>query len=166
MKNLEQKLIELAIEDFTAYLFKRSNDIDLIAIEYTEAPTFAFEEGYSIKVIRNNITANLFFEAVVTVIYNDGEKQEINMDSHVLEIPVGYKTPKGYFSRKKVDVNFDYKNNEPLTLEQVFELMNFKTDAKKNMFDPFFHENEAKRRNASGWNYVAQNYITDPYCTR
>lgn len=44
--------------------------------------------------------------------------------------------------------------------------MKFKTDAKKNTFDPFYHENEAKRRNAAACNYIAANYITDPYCTR
>ena len=79
-------------------------------------------------------------------------------------LPIGYKTPKGYFSTKMIPVNVT--NTQSLTEAEVIELLQFYTDAKRNSFDPFWHENEANRRNVSAWNYIAQNFITDPYCTR
>ena len=83
-----------------------------------------------------------------------------------MEFPlnIGYKTPKGYFSTKMLPVNIT--DTQKLTELEVEALLEFYTDAKKNDFDPFWHENEARRRNASAWNYIAANYITDPYCTR
>jgi hypothetical protein len=79
-------------------------------------------------------------------------------------LPIGYKTPKGYFSTKMLPVVV--ANIYELTELEVEALLEFYTDAKKNTYDPFYFENEAKRRNASAWNYIAANYITDPYCTR
>lgn len=76
----------------------------------------------------------------------------------------GFVTPKGYKSSKKVPVKV--VDSENLTLEEVNALKQFKSEYKINSYDPFYHENEAKRRNASAWNYIAANYITDPHCTR
>ena len=79
-------------------------------------------------------------------------------------LPIGYKTPKGYFSTKMIPVTVaDTQNLTELEVEQLLE---FYTDAKINSFDPFWHENQAKTRNAAAWNYIAANFITDPYCTR
>lgn len=79
-------------------------------------------------------------------------------------LPIGYKTPKGYFSTKMIPVSVvDCQNLTELEVEQLLE---FYTDAKVNSFDPFYHEHQAQRKNASAWNYIAENYITDPYCTR
>jgi len=77
---------------------------------------------------------------------------------------IGYKTPKGYFSTKMLPVSITDTQN--LTELEIEALLEFYTDAKKNTYDPFYYENEANRRNASAWNYIAANYITDPYCTR
>ena len=74
------------------------------------------------------------------------------------------KTPKGYISSKKINVNINDKND--ITISEVAELLKFNTDAIKNTFDPFYAENKAKSRNASAWNFIASNYITDPYCTK
>ena len=76
----------------------------------------------------------------------------------------GFVTPKGYKSTKKVPVVV--VDGENLTIEEVNALKQFKAEFKKSTFDPFYAENEANRRNASAWNYIAANYITDPYCTR
>jgi hypothetical protein len=79
-------------------------------------------------------------------------------------LSIGYKTPKGYFSNKMIPVTVtDTQNVTELEVEQLLE---FYTDAKVNRFDPFWHENQAKTRNAAAWNYIAANFITDPYCTR
>lgn len=76
----------------------------------------------------------------------------------------GFVTPKGYKSAKKVPVTVI--DSENLTIEEMKALKQFKADYKINTFDPFYAENEANRKNASAWNFIAQNYITDPYCTR
>jgi hypothetical protein len=79
-------------------------------------------------------------------------------------LPIGYKTPKGYFSTKMIPVTVADAQN--LTEYEVQQLLEFYTDAKVNSFDPFWHENQAKTKNAAAWNYIAKNFITDPYCTR
>jgi hypothetical protein len=76
----------------------------------------------------------------------------------------GFVTPKGYKSTKVVPVTV--KDIDNLSKEDILKLLQYKADYKINTFDPFYYENEAKRRNAAGWNYVAANFITDPYCTR
>ncbi len=76
----------------------------------------------------------------------------------------GFVTPSGYKSKKKVPV--DIVDNGNLTLEEVNALKQFKAEFKINTFDPFYAENEANRRNASAWSYIAKNYISDPYCTK
>jgi hypothetical protein len=74
------------------------------------------------------------------------------------------KTPKGYISSKKINVNINDKND--VTISEVAELLKFNTDAIKNTFNPFYAEHKAKSRNAAAWNFIASNYITDPYCTK
>jgi hypothetical protein len=86
------------------------------------------------------------------------------LEPKYISLPIGHKTPKGYFSTKFINV--EVADTENLTETEILNLMEFYTDAKKNTFDPFYHENEARRRNASAWNYIATHYITDPYCTR
>lgn len=76
----------------------------------------------------------------------------------------GFVTPKGYKSTKVVPVAV--RDTEALTLTEVQELKQYSAVYKLNTYDPFYSENEAARRNASAWNYIAANYITDPYCTR
>lgn len=76
----------------------------------------------------------------------------------------GFVTPSGYKSTKLVPVRISSLEN--LTSSEVAELKQYSCVYKLNTFDPFYAENEAKRRNASAWNYIAANYITDPYCTR
>jgi hypothetical protein len=88
-------------------------------------------------------------------IYSDGnEKEPIGT-----QFTCAFKTPKGYISSKKIDVNIKDKNN--VTLQEASELLKFNTDAIKNNFDPFYKENDAKRKNNSAWNYVSSNYLQD-----
>ncbi len=163
MKDL---LIKIGKEDFENSMINRHDSVDSINFNYSEDFDTGCEEGYNIRVVDNNLRVMFLFECVASVTYKDGDTQDINCDYYELFVPIGYKTPKGYFSKKKVDVDFEYQNEEHLSISQALELMKFKTDAKINTFDPFWHENQSKMRNASAWNYIAQNYITDPYCTR
>lgn len=86
------------------------------------------------------------------------------MTHNLVLFDYGFVTPKGYKSSKKVPVII--ADAEHLSIEEVMALKVFKADYKLNTFDPFYAENEANRRNASAMNYIAANYITDPYCTR
>lgn len=87
--------------------------------------------------------------------------------SHSLTL--GVLTKSNYISTKKLDVSFNRNIDcdTELSDEEIEMVSKFiVTDFKVNTFDPFYHENEAKRRNASAWNYIVKNYISDPYCTR
>ena len=110
-----------------------------IAIYWNE-PTleFSFEDGY--------------------VIYSDsdsdGGKEPIGT-----QFTCAIKTPKGYISSKKINVSVKDHNN--VTIDEANELLKFKTDAVKNNFDPFWHENQARRNNTAAWNFIASNYLQD-----
>jgi hypothetical protein len=70
-----------------------------------------------------------------------------------------YKTPKGYISKKPLPIEFENYTKEgsfDVSLETITELLKFDSDAKRNTYDPFWHENEAKRRNAAGWSGVTK----------
>jgi hypothetical protein len=79
-------------------------------------------------------------------------------------LSIGYKTLKGYFSTKMIPVTV--ANTQNVTESEVEQLLEFYTDAKVNSFDPFWHENQAKTKNAAAWNNIAANFMTDPYCTQ
>lgn len=170
MKTSNETILELGKQDFEDSWKNDSRmmheSVGGYAIKYIEDFEMGDKEGYEIRVIDNVLTFTLLLDADVVIRYKDGRTHTEKIDIHELKIPVGYKTPKGYFSKKKVDVDFDYQNGESLTLDQSFELMKFQTDAKKNTFDPFWHKNESNRKNASAINYIARNFITDPWCTR
>lgn len=117
----------------------------------------------------NNTLEVVFEQASWSVEYTetDGQKDIEGTDTtHKLGLSVmftvGFKTPKGYISSKKIPVDFEYKDRD-LNERQINELLKYQTDAVKNTFDPFYKENQAKSRNAAAWNYVAQNYITHPW---
>lgn len=94
----------------------------------------------------------LDFEFTGYVIYSDSIDEKENISAL---FTCAYKTPKGYISSKKLPVQINDTSN--VTIEEASELLMFNTDAVKNTFDPFYHENEAKRRNAIAWNAIAQN---------
>lgn len=87
--------------------------------------------------------------------YSDAKSSE----SIGTQFTCAYKTPKGYISSKKLPVAI--ANCHDVTLEEASALLEFDTDAVKNTFDPFWHENEARRRNACAWNHIANNYLQD-----
>ena len=78
-----------------------------------------------------------------------------------LQLTCSYKTPKGYISSKKLPV--EIKDANDVSLEEATELLKFNTDAVKNGFDPFWHENQAKARNAAAWVSIASNHL-QPDC--
>jgi|TARA_R110000822_G_scaffold17244_1_gene58248 hypothetical protein len=109
-----------------------------------------------------DLTYSFFNGTTLECVFEEGE-YFIDGESYdgkgiSIQFTCSYKTPKGYISSKKIPININDNNN--VTLEEVTELLKFNTDAVKNTFDPFYHENEAKRRNALAWNFIAQNHIS------
>lgn len=117
--------------------------------------------------------SELVFGDITEILFNDN-KLVVSLDGYVVysddlkvkeslntQFTCSYKTPKGYISSKKIPV--EIKNNSDVTLEEVTELLKFNTDAVKNMFDPFWHENQAKARNAAAWVSIAKNHL-QPDC--
>lgn len=101
-------------------------------------------------IFKNNTLEFVFEDGYVTYSDSPNEKESIGK-----QFTCAFKTPKGYISSKKLPVLVKDTNN--VTLEEAKELLMFNTDAVKNTFDPFWHENEAKRRNTIAWNHIAQN---------
>ena len=114
------------------------------------------------NVIFGNLTYSFLKGTTLECVFEDGQYfidgESYNGKGISIQFTCSYKTPKGYISSKKIPVTIN--DNEDVTLEEVVELLKFNTDAIKNTFDPFYHENEAKRRNASAFNFIAQNYIS------
>lgn len=126
----------------------------------------------------NNDVASVKLGEIISRTYNDGlltvmfssceytlKNGEIDFEDgkHNFNFTIGIKTPKGYKSKKEIPVTV--LDGEKLTDSEVELLMGFCNEFKVNTFDPFYIENEAARRNAAGWSYVAQNFITDLWCT-
>ena len=128
-------------------------DQDSIANNYGTTVNELFF-GNITDIFFNENTLEFVFDGYV--IFNDDLE---NKESIGKKFTCSLKTPKGYISTKKINV--DVSDNNNVTLEEATELLKFNTDAKKNTFDPFWHENEAKRKNNCAWNYIAQNYLSD-----
>ena len=97
---------------------------------------FSFENGY--------------------VVYTDEPNTKESIGK---QFTCSFKTPKGYISSKKINVDIKDKHN--VTIDEATELLKFNTDAIKNTFDPFYKENQAKAKNTAAWNFVASNYLQD-----
>lgn len=109
--------------------------------------------GDEIEIFWNEPTLEFSFRNGY-VLFADGDKRP-----NGTQFTCAFKTPKGYISNKKIGV--DVKDNANVTFEEAAKLLTFNTDAIKNNFDPFWHENEARRRNAAAWNFIASNYLQD-----
>lgn len=116
--------------------------------------------GEEIEIFWNNPTLEVSFTNGYVVYFEDGKVGEKENLSGI-NFTCAFKTPKGYISSKNIGVIV--KDNNNVTFEEATELLKFNTDAVKNTFDPFYAENEAKRRNASAWNFIASNYL-QPDC--
>ena len=109
------------------------------------------------------LTCSMFEGSTLDFSFDDGQ-YFLNGKKHGrkgigIQFTCSYKTPKGYISSKKLPVIIKDKYN--LTMEEVSELLKFNTDAVKNTFDPFWHENQAKRKNAIAMNYIATNHLSE-----
>lgn len=94
--------------------------------------------------------------ASFTIVDLDGTREGVHQFKM---FDFGFVTPKGYKSTKMVPVTVsDWEN---LTVAEVLQLLPFKCEYRLNTFDPFYAENEAQRRNASAWNFIARNYLTE-----
>lgn len=160
-----KKLEVIAKEQIVKHYIRNYTDYGCtdIKIEFISEPSIDKDEAIYVNDNHLSYYVKCDFKVICT---QDGIVEHDDFNGFSVVVPVGFKTPKGYFSKKKLPVSFNYQNEEILTESQALELLEFETDAKKNTFDPFYKENQAKARNAAAWNYVVQNYITDPYCTR
>lgn len=114
--------------------------------------------GDNIECFWNKPTLEFAFENSKIEVYHKGIEEPLT--THLgIQFTCSYKTPKGYISSKKLPI--EIKNVNSVTLEEAAKLLKFNTDAKKNTFDPFYAENQAKRRNAIGWATVALNHLQD-----
>ena len=119
-------------------------DVEVVSVDY----------GINIEMFWDKKgTLEIRFEGG-SVTLSDGETEK----GLGIQFTCAYKTPKGYISSKKIPVVVNDQWN--VTLEEAAELLKFNTDAVKNTFDPFYHENQAKGREAAAMNYIAQNYIS------
>jgi|13_taG_2_1085334.scaffolds.fasta_scaffold07203_3 hypothetical protein len=122
----------------------------------------AIGNGKSTSVQFGDLTYSSLSGNTLECVFEDGQYfidgRKYNSKGISIQFTCSYKTPKGYISSKKLPVIINDKDD--LTLEEVTELLKFNTDAIKNTFDPFYHENKAKSKNAAAWNSIAQNYIS------
>lgn len=127
--------------------------------------TYAAEYSTTVEVHFGDEMLITFNAPYLEVSFENGYRIFADSESNEKEKGAGhtftcaYKTPKGYISSKKIPVNIADKNN--VTLEEAEEILKFNTDAKKNTFDPFYAENEARRRSSAAWNFIASNYLQD-----
>lgn len=108
--------------------------------------------GSIAEIFFKNNTLEFVFDGYV--IYSDDLDTKENIST---QFTCAFKTSKGYISKKKLPV--DIKDIYNVTLEEAKELLKFNTDAVKNTFDPFWHENQAKEKNACAWNHIALNHL-------
>tara|TARA_R110000787_G_scaffold22510_2_gene65302 strand:+ start:739 stop:1167 length:429 start_codon:yes stop_codon:yes gene_type:complete len=117
------------------------------------------------SVVFGDLTYSFFSGTTLECVFEEGQYfidgEPHNSKGISIQFTCAYKTPKGYISSKKLPV--EIKNNSDVTLEETAELLRFNTDAIKNGFDPFWHENQAKARNAAAWVSIASNHL-QPDC--
>ena len=122
----------------------------------------AYGDDESTSVEFGELTYSYYNGTTLECVFEEGQYfingKKYNGKGISVQFTCAFKTPKGYISSKKIPVVIKDKHN--VTLEEVAELLKFNTDAVKNGFDPFYHENEAKRRNAAAFNSIAQNHIS------
>ena len=143
--------------------------LEFIKSELTQKFSNRFPEKKT-EIIFGELTFSFLHSDGVTLecVFEDGQRilngQNFNGKGVSIQFTCAEKTPKGYISSKKINVNI--KDKSDITLEEVTELLKFHTDAIKNTFDPFYAANQAKRKNAAAWNHIVSNYITDSNCTK
>ena len=84
---------------------------------------------------------------------------EFGFDNASIFILIGHKTKSGYLSTKKL--NLDILDCSNLTYDEIVTAIALQTDAIDSKFDPFYFENNIKRKNASAWAYIAANHLQD-----
>lgn len=106
-----------------------------------------FTEEVPVIFMADRTTLEFSFENAV--LFVGGEKEQTGLGCR---FTCAYKTPKGYISSKNINVSIS--NKSEMTIKEAEEVLKFNTDAVHNGFDPFWHENQAKRANSIGWNGV------------
>tara|TARA_R110000822_G_C14912602_1_gene450392 strand:+ start:28 stop:462 length:435 start_codon:yes stop_codon:yes gene_type:complete len=129
-----------------------------LSLEFAKLPKFSNNKT---TIVFGNLTYSFFNGSILECVFEDGQRfldgKPYSKKGVSTQFTCSYKTPKGYISSKKLPVKI--KDVNSVTLQEVTELLKFNTDAVKNTFDPFWHENEAKRKSNIGWNAVASNHL-------
>lgn len=89
----------------------------------------------------------------------DLKSGEKGIDNATITLLIGHKTKSGYLSTKKLGLKI--QDVENLSFEEIVSAISLQTDAINQSFDPFFHENNMKRKNVSAWNHIALNHLQD-----
>ena len=97
------------------------------------------------------------------------ESDGLEINSTVLVECFKMATPKGWESAKKIyeplDVILWEQSNGALITEECAKMLAAKyANVQVKVYETA--EQRAQRANAAGWNYVAANFMHDPYCTR
>ena len=101
----------------------------------------------------NNLSFNVQLEWV------DLKSEEKGLDNGEIILLIGYKTKSGYLSTKKLGLNI--QDVENLSFDEVVSAISLQTDAINKSFDPFFAQNNYKRKNAAAWVSIAANNLQD-----
>lgn len=122
---------------------------------YPEVKSFSVEFSDESPLIFMADRTTLEFSFDNAKLFVDGELEKTGLG---MRFTCAHKTPKGYISDKSINVTI--LNKHEMTINEATEVLKYNTDAVHNSFDPFWHENQDKRRNSIGWNGVIQ-YLQD-----
>lgn len=153
------------IKNKTNHMYTTENILDLVKRDVI-ARKQAYLSNYDAKIVEVNFGQDYFI-----FMHDDGHTLEFCFEKSYYiasdspkeknnglgrQYTIGFKTPKGYISKKSTGVIIADRND--ITLAEAAELMAFNTDAVKNTFDPFYAENQAKHRSAAAMADLARGY--------
>jgi hypothetical protein len=145
METLEFVKSEI-IKNAEAFVLKKGGVIEKFDFESTENILISF---------KNNV---LHFDFDGGYYYYQNKTGKQVKRTLGVQFTCSYKTKSGYISTKKLPVSIKDFNN--VTLEEAAKILEFRTDAVQNTFDPFYYENKARRASNHAWNQIAKG-LTD-----
>ena len=116
-------------------------EVNILASKYETTVKELFF-GDEVLIFFNEPTLEFSFENGYVIYSDSDEKNPIGT-----QFTCAFKTPKGYISSKKINVDVTDKSN--VTIDEATELLKYNTDAVANSFDPFYKENQAKQLESS-----------------
>ena len=154
----KQDFVERIVNDFLNWKMEEANDSVPSKWLSIEVEITGELKTFKTRLEKNDLLGVL--EGVViktTAKYGDQEPWYEEFDGVSFDYTVGFKTPKGWLSKKRLPI--DVAEDELLELDKVLGLADYIVEDAKE-FDPFWHEKEIQSRNAAGWAWVASR-LTD-----